>query len=259
MNDFLQLLENPLVWSTVAVLVTGAVVGAAFLQHQRTRKSPAVQAGSRSAKQPLQNLDTVQAWPPTAACVLTPSILQAHHVLQMAFPEHIIFSQISLSRFIRVPTRNSYAEWMRRVGGLCVDLLVCNAESQVVAVVEIRQPHGCQNEKLTRRQQRMDRVLEAAGIPVHVWLEGQLPSPAAARNVILGSDITFTTRTGATLVDRTSPDSLADQMSAQEPENEWFETGTAVTGAFVPKQAPAQQSAREDIPTLTAMSEARFS
>jgi Protein of unknown function (DUF2726) len=258
MNDLLQPLENPLVWSILAVLVIGFVAAWSFSQHRRQRKSPAVQAGARSAKQPLQNLDTVQAWPPTAARVLAPSILQAHRVLQLAFPEHIIFSQISLSRFLRVPTRNSYAEWMRRVGGLCVDLLVCNAASQVVAVVEIRQPHGCQNEKLTRRQQRMDRVLEAAGIPVHVWLEGQLPSPAAARNVILGSDITFTTRTGATLVDQTSPDSLADQLAANELDNDWYETAGAAANAAAPKQA-AEKPSEHHVPTLTAMSEARFS
>lgn len=254
MNDLLQILENPLVWSALAVSAVGFIAAWSFMQYRRQRKSPGVQAGARSAKQPLQNLDTVDAWLPTSACVLTPSILQAHKVLQLAFPEHIIFSQISLSRFLRVPTRNSYAEWMRRVGGLCVDLLVCDADSHVVAVVEIRQPHGCQNEKLTRRQQRMDRVLEAASIPVHVWLEGELPSPAAARNVISGSEITFTTRTGATLVDRTSPDSLADQMLAQEPENEWFET-TGATSIVAPRPSVAVQNK----PTLVTLREAHFS
>jgi len=39
-----------------------------------------------------------------------------------------------------VPTRNSYTEWMRRVGQLCADLVVCDKGAQVIAVVEIRQP-----------------------------------------------------------------------------------------------------------------------
>lgn len=186
----------------------------------------------RARKDAMEHLDTVQAWPPAPTRVMTTPMLQAHKVLQLAFPEHLVLAQISLSRFLKVPTRNSYAEWMRRAGGLCVDLLVCDAEANVVAVVEIRQPVDCQNEKVAKRQQRMDRVLEAAGLPVHVWMEGQLPSPASARNAILGSSVVFTTRTGATLVD-VGPDAMPEAANTNSGAlvSTWFETSRTAEAA----------------------------
>jgi Protein of unknown function (DUF2726) len=162
-------------------------------------------------------------------------------VLKVALPEHLFLAQVSLSRFLKVPTRNSYAEWMRRVGGLCVDILVCDADAQVVAVVEIRPALDSQNSKTIKRQQRMDRVLEAAGIPVHVWLEGQLPSPASARNAILGANMAFTTRTGATLVDVIQSSEEAE-VSAP-PVSEWFES-SRVGGAQSHSNRPAPRLVR---------------
>jgi len=47
----------------------------------------------------------------------------------------------------------------------------------------------------------MDKVLSAANIPVHVWLDGALPGPAVARETVLGGSVVFTTKSGATLVD----------------------------------------------------------
>lgn len=213
----------------------------------RRRKTAVLTAGQRRRRDAMEHLDTVQAWQPEATRVLPNTVLQAHKVLRMAFPEHVVLAQISLSRFLKVPTRNSYAEWMRRVGGQCVDLLVCDADSKVIAVVEIRQPADCINDKALKRQQRMDRVLEAAGIPVHVWLEGQLPSPASARNAITGSSVVFTTRTGATLVDvapdHSAPDSQPEASTqSNAPVSAWFDS-SRMGGAAVLEAATARRSA----------------
>src|SRR5690606_28717295 len=155
----------------------------------------------RNKQAQTEDLDTVTSWEPTATRVLSTPEREAYQTLRRALPEHMILGQVALSRFIKVPTRNSYVEWMRRVGSLSADLLVCDANAQVVAVVEIRQPAGREKERTQRRQARMDRVLEAAGIPVHVWLDGALPGPAVARETILGGPMVFMTKSGATLVD----------------------------------------------------------
>ena len=84
-----------------------------------------------------------------------------------------------------MPTRNSYAEWLRRVGSQCADLLVCDSRSQVVAVVEVRPPTSRSASAAARRHERMARVLEAAGIPLHVWSEDALPTLEAARDKLL--------------------------------------------------------------------------
>lgn len=173
-------------------------VGGAVVWRRRTAMGL---ASGRRAPAQSEELDTVTSWEPTATRMLSGPEREAYQTLRRALPEHLILAQVPLARFIKVPTRNSYAEWMRRVGGLCADIVVCDAMSQVVAVVEVRNPIGRGKERAQRRQARMDRVLEAAGIPVHVWLEGALPGPAVARETLLGGPMVFMTKSGATLVD----------------------------------------------------------
>ena len=43
-----------------------------------------------------------------------------------ALPDYMVLAQVPLARFMRVPTRHSYAEWLKRVGHLSADLLVCD-------------------------------------------------------------------------------------------------------------------------------------
>lgn len=140
----------------------------------------------KAARQ-TEDLDTLIDWVPTATRVLTTSEREAWHVLRKALPDHMVLAQVPVARFIKVPTNNPYSEWLRRVGSLCADLVVCDAQSQVIAVVEVRQPMSRENERAQRRHARMDRVLDAARIPVHVWLEGALPGPVVAREAILGA------------------------------------------------------------------------
>ena len=154
------------------------------------RDSP--RAGRRSlsrskADRPPEQLDTLIDWEPVATRVLTSNEREAWHVLRKALPDHMVLGQVPVARFIKVPTRNPYSEWLRRVGSLCADLVVCDAQSQVIAVVEVRQPASRENERAQRRHARMDRVLDAARIPVHIWLEGALPGPVVAREAILGA------------------------------------------------------------------------
>ncbi len=223
--SMLSFLENP-DYLPMALLLLAVLLGLGWMW--RSRQQTAMNRQIKARKESMEHLDTVLSWEPTRTRALTSPVLQAHRVLKMALPEHLFLAQISLSRFLKVPTRNSYTEWMRRVGGLCVDILVCDADAQVVAVVEIRPAVDSQNSKAIKRQQRMDRVLEAAGIPVHVWLEGQLPSPASARNAILGSNMVFTTRTGATLIDKVQASQESEEdTSSNPPVSEWFETSRA--------------------------------
>lgn len=134
------------------------------------------------------SLDTVMDWEPGSTRLLTHAEREAYHLLRKALPDHMILAQVPVARFIKVPTRNSYAEWLRRVGSLCVDLVVCDVASHVLAVVEIRQPAGQETDRTRRRHTRMDKVLRAAHIPVHVWVEQSLPDPLHVREAILGPD-----------------------------------------------------------------------
>jgi hypothetical protein len=158
--------------------VLAAVVLAGVLWWRRSRKS--AEADEASARS-LDGLDTLAAWQPQATRVLSTAERLAYGVLVRALPDYIVFAQVPLARFIRVPTRHSYAEWVQRVGQLSPDLLVCDSSSQVVCAVDIQPPQSQASERARKRQDRLRRVLKAAEIPLHVWIEGALPTPEAAR------------------------------------------------------------------------------
>ncbi|MEO7246309.1 MAG: DUF2726 domain-containing protein [Rubrivivax sp.] len=167
--------------------VATAAIGAAALLLlslwvvRRRRASPRKPSGN-SRPQRQEALDTVAAWPPEAARVLTVSERQAYELLRRALPGFMVLAQVPLSRFVRVPTRNSYTDWMQRVGQLSGDLVLCDSGSRVMAVVDIRS--RSETERSKRRHERLARVLRAAGIRVHVWYEGDLPSITEVRTVL---------------------------------------------------------------------------
>ena len=132
-----------------------------------------------------RRLDTVAAWSPTATRILTSAERPAFSTLERALPGHIILAQVPLVRFLKVPTRHSYSEWLRRLGTQCADLVVCDMASEVLAVVNVQPPAGAESERARKRLNRMARVLKAAGIPMHVWTDTALPSVEAAREMIL--------------------------------------------------------------------------
>lgn len=163
------------------LLVLVAMLAAVFWwwTHRSTPVSSA-----RQSKRGAESLDTLMAWTPQPTRILTAAERQAYLVLRRALPDHMILAQVPIARFLKVPTRHSYSEWLRRVGQLCVDLVVCDNTSQVVAVVELRAPDEEESERTLKRHARMDRVLQAAGVPLHVWRENQIPSAAAAREAL---------------------------------------------------------------------------
>jgi hypothetical protein len=73
-----------------------------------------------------------------AARVMTTHERQAYELLKRALPGYMVLAQVPLSRFVRVPTRHSYSEWLQRVGPLSADLLVCDTGSRVLAVIDVR-------------------------------------------------------------------------------------------------------------------------
>lgn len=128
-------------------------------------------------------LDTVASWPPEAARVLTIAERQAYELVRRSLPGYLVLAQVPLSRFIRVPARYSYTDWLQRVGSLSADLLVCDAGSRVLAVVDIRS--SGESDRSRRRHERMTRVLRKAGVHVLTWNEDDLPSASEVRHAMV--------------------------------------------------------------------------
>ena len=139
--------------------------------------------GSGASAAPPDRIDTLIGWPPTPTRLLSGPQRSAMNTLVLALPEYMVLAQVPLSRFISVPKRNSYADWLRRVGNQCVDFLVCDMAAHVVAVVELQAPQA--SERARKRLARIARTLKAAKIPIHLWREDALPSASAARDAIL--------------------------------------------------------------------------
>jgi Protein of unknown function (DUF2726) len=172
--DLLHSITYPALAAAVLLLLTLVVVR---LRQRGVLERPA----QREA------LDTVTGWPPESARVMTINERQSYELLKRALPGFMVLAQVPLARFVRVPTRNAYAEWLQRVGSLSADLLVCDAGSRVLAVIDIRAVQ--ETERSRKRHERLARVLKAAGIRVHVWREGDLPGLSEVRTV-LGADLT---------------------------------------------------------------------
>jgi Protein of unknown function (DUF2726) len=131
----------------------------------------------------LDRLDTVADWPPEGTRLLGSAGRKAHAALVTALPECMIFAQVPLARFVRVPRRQSYAEWITRVGHMAVDFLICDKSSYALGVVIIQSIND--TPRAQKRRERINRVLHRAGIKVFVWREEALPSASAARTMIV--------------------------------------------------------------------------
>jgi len=167
-------LSNPIVLGALLAAGLALVMLLATMRAARQRRR------ARTAPARREALDTIDAWPPEAVRVLTVSEREAFELLKRALPGFMVLAQVPLARFLRVPTQHSYAEWMQRVGSLNADLVLCDSGSRVLAVIDVRAVQ--ESERSQRRHERLARVLAAAGIGVHVWREGALPTLAAVRS-----------------------------------------------------------------------------
>ena len=235
---------DPLIFAAIAAVALLAGIGLRL----RMRKPAAAQRRKRKTRA-LDALDTVVAWPPRATRVMTSGECKAWSVLRTALPEHIILAQVPLSRFIKVPTRNSYSEWLRRVGMISADIVICDAQSQVIAVVDVRATEGKEHARAHHRHARMDSVIAAAGIPMHVWHENTIPTPAVARDLVLSklaaavdADAAATPGASPRSDDPVEVDAMLDGEQARRdpPPSTWFDhlDSAAVPLGTVPGTPP---------------------
>lgn len=164
----------------IALLAVVALLLAVFVWRRRQAAAALTESPAASDR-----VDTLTGWPPTATRIMTTAERLAYSTLTRGMPGHMVLAQVPLARFLKVPMRNSYTEWLRRMGHQCADLVVCDMASQVIAVVHVQPTTGESSERARKRLSRMKRVLRAAEIPLHTWNEGALPTPEEAQRRIL--------------------------------------------------------------------------
>jgi hypothetical protein len=165
---------------TTLQIVLGLLAVVLLIAWWWTRQRAGAAAGERKN---ADRIDTVTGWPPQPTRVLSTPERLAFGVLTRAMPGHMVLAQVPLARFLNVPRRNSYADWLRRIGNQCADFVVCDMAAQVIAVVELQ---GAQvSERQRKRLTRIQRTLKAAKVPLFLWNENALPGVDAAREQLL--------------------------------------------------------------------------
>ena len=207
----------PFILLLLVLAVVTLVLAGAWLWF---RSRPASRTDTRAA----DHVDTVNGWAPQVTRVLSGAERDAFDLLRTALPAHTILAQVPLARFIKVPTRNSYSEWLRRVGHQCADFVVCDRHAQVVAVVELKNENPNASERVLRRQRRFMRVLAAADIPVHVWSEAEMPGvPEVREAIVLRETIDPGERTNAMPMRLNPAGAGGDEALREPPPSTWFD------------------------------------
>jgi len=169
--------------NTFQIALAGAALGL-LLCWWWLRRNQADSSLHSGHSAPSDRVDTIAGWPPQPTRLLSSSERVAFSALVRALPEYIVLAQVPLSRFLSVPKRNSYADWLRRVGYQCVDFAVCDMNAQVVAVIELQPDAAPLSDRAKKRLTRMTRALQAASIPLLHWRSDALPSVAVVRAAI---------------------------------------------------------------------------
>jgi Protein of unknown function (DUF2726) len=135
--------------------------------------------------------DTVANWPPERTRVLTGSERLVFAALdgarQAVHPQGFVLAHVPLLRMVHVPRRHSYKDWLARTSHLVADFVVCDASTAPLTVVLMEsQREG--GSHASRRQERLMRVLKAAGIRVLIWRKGWQPSPKGLRNSLFSAE-----------------------------------------------------------------------
>lgn len=92
-------------------------------------------------------------------------------LLKIAFPEKLIFSEVSMSQMF---WRLNYYQ-LNKIGKKSIDFVICEEDTSIIAAIELNGPHHEQQKQIERDIIKKE-ALEEAGIPLLVYYPDKLPS-----------------------------------------------------------------------------------
>ena len=152
--------------------------------------------GPRSTPRRAPDSAMSDRFEPQAVRVMTTAERQAHALLQKALPNAMVLAQVPFTRFLKV--NGSQQIWLQQAAGLSADLLLCDACTRVLAVVDVRSARISEGSR--KRHERKARLLKAAGIRLLCWQEDALPDVAMIRSQLAASHPTSTASATADLL-----------------------------------------------------------
>ena len=119
-------------------------------------------------------------WPFYVKKPLTQPEQVLYHRLVASMPDHIVLSQVQLSRVLGVKKGFNFHEWNNRINRMSLDFLVCLKDSTVVAAIELDDKTHAKRSRV-EADKKKERALLAAGIALIRWQVSALPDQATIR------------------------------------------------------------------------------
>ncbi len=125
----------------------------------------------------------VEVWPYYAKRLLSQPEQILYNRLVQALPDHLVFPQVQLSRFLGVKKGHPYMTWFNRINRMSADFVICNKDSSIVAVIELDDSsHERQDRQVA--DAKKDKALADAGIPIVRWNVKSFPEIATIQEKI---------------------------------------------------------------------------
>jgi very-short-patch-repair endonuclease len=128
--------------------------------------------------------DTEEVWPFYAKKPLSQPEQVLYFRLVQALPEHIVLSQVQLSRLLGVKKGSNYQAWFNRINRMSADFVVCNKDSSIVSVIELDDATH-QKEDRQAADAKKDKALRSAGIRIVRWQAKAIPDIATIQSTIM--------------------------------------------------------------------------
>ena len=130
-------------------------------------------------------------WPlAVRTTVLSPPEQILYRRLTKSLPQHLVFPQVQLSRFLDVEKGVPRQGWFNRISQLSADFLILRLDTSVVAAIEL---DDASHETPSRRDAdaRKTQALHSAGVKLIRWQVKFMPDEATIQTAMaeLGSDV----------------------------------------------------------------------
>ncbi len=130
------------------------------------------------------NINNDAEWPYYAKKPLTDQEQILYFRLLKAFPEHVILSQVGLSRILGIEKRKDFIKWFNSISQMTVDFIVCTKDMSIVTVIELDDSSHDSKARRTADSKK-DRALSSAGIKIVRFADRLLPNEMMIRNMIM--------------------------------------------------------------------------
>jgi hypothetical protein len=149
-------------WLILWVLVVGAAVAAAVLRSR------------------MQSRVVDDVWPFYARRLLSQPEQVLYFRLTKALPNHVILTQVQLSRLLKVKEGKGFQAWQWRIEPMSADFVVCQRDFSVVAVIELADGYLSSRERQSIDAKK-NKAFQEAGIRLLRWHASELPDDEGIR------------------------------------------------------------------------------